>query len=241
MMLSTWKKVSLLIWTAGIFTTTVNAQIQFGVKGGFNIAELLTSSNQSVIVNNERMGIRNFPRTDVYGGFLLSVPLFKKFIFQPEVVYSQQGATGNPSGGALVSAIEKYKLNYVNIPLLIKYNLPVGFYVETGPQVGYLLSAKVDEQLVGGVNTGKYFHVKDQFKSTDIAWVLGVGYLSPIDLGFDIRYNLSLSSINNASASDMQSAPVQGGSIKNSVVQIGIFYLFGKSKNKTAFKAAEGS
>src|SRR5882757_5182301 len=204
MMFSTWKKISFLILTAGIFTTTVNAQIQFGIKGGFNIAELSTSSNQSVVVNNEHMGIRNFPRTDFHGGFLLSVPLFKKFSFQPEVVYSQQGATGNPSGGALVSA-------------------------------------KVDEQLVGGVNTGKYYHVKDQYKSTDIGWVLGVGYLSPIDLGFDIRYNLSLSSINNASASDMQSAPVQGGSIKNSVVQIGVFYLFGKSKNKTAFKAAEGS
>lgn len=225
----------------GVLSTTVNAQIQFGIKAGFNIAELQTSSHQSVTVNNETMGIRNFPRTDFHAGFLVSIPVFKNFTFQPEFVYSQQGATGNPSGGSLVSAIEKYKLNYLNVPLLLKYHLPFGFFAETGPQVGLLLSAKTDETLVGGVNTGKYFHDKDQYKSTDIGWVLGVGYLSPIDLGFDVRYNLSLSSINNASANGMQSEPIQAGSIKNSVVQIGIFYLFGKSKNKAAFKASEGS
>jgi hypothetical protein len=184
------------------------------------------------------MAIRNFSRTDFHAGFLVSIPLSKKFSFQPEVVYSQQGATGNPAGGYLVSATEKYKLNYVNVPLLLKYHLPVGFFVETGPQVGLLVSAKIDETVVGGINTNTY-HVTNQFKSTDLGWVLGVGYLSPIDLGFDIRYNQGLNSINNASASGMQNAPVQGGSIKNSVFQIGVFYLFGKSKNKTAFKANE--
>ena len=239
MTLTTFKKVSLLFFIAATFTLGANAQIQWGIKGGFNVSELLTSDHQTVTVNNDAMGLRNFPKTTLHSGVLVLIPLSKKFGFQPELLYSEQGANSNPSGGSLVSATESYKLNYVNIPLLLKYYLPVGFFVETGPQVGYLLSAKVDEALVGGVNVNKYYHVKDQFKSTDFSWVLGVGYLSPIDLGFDIRYNLGLANINNASESDRQNAPLQAGNIKNSVVQIGVYYLFGKSKNKTAFKAAE--
>ncbi|HEX9512520.1 MAG TPA: porin family protein [Puia sp.] len=238
MALSGFRKLSLLFLTAATFTMTANAQIQFGIKGGLNLAEILTSNNQLVNVHNEPMAIRNFPRTDFQAGFLVSIPLSKKFSFQPELVYSEQGATGRPVGGYLVSATEKYKLNYVNVPLLLKYNLPQGFFVETGPQVGLLVSANIVETVVGNVNDNHY-HVKDQFKSTDLSWALGAGYLAPIDLGFDIRYNLGLNNINNATVSGMQNAPVQNGSIKNSVVQIGIFYLFGKSKNKTAFKANE--
>lgn len=238
MMLTRFKKVSLLFLVAGAWAGTANAQIQLGIKGGLNLTEILTSDNQQVTVHGDPMAIRNYPRTVFNVGLLLSVPLSNKFSFQPEVVYSNQGASGRPAGGYLVSATEKYQLNYVNVPLLLKYHLPLGFFVETGPQVGLLVSARIDETVIGDVNDNHY-HVKDQFKSTDFSWALGAGYLAPIDLGFDIRYNRGLTDISNATASGMQNAPVQNGSIKNSVVQIGIFYLFGKSKNKTAFKANE--
>jgi len=229
MTLSTFRKSGLLFLTAITFTMVVNAQIEFGIKGGFNIAEILTSTDQSVTVNGNPMAIRNFPRTDFHAGVLVSIPLTKKLSLQPEATYSQQGATGNPSGGYLVSASEKYKFNYINVPVLLKYSLPYGFFAETGPQVGYLVTANIVETIVGGTTTNTY-HVKSQYKSTDFGWALGVGYMSPINLGLDIRYNLGLNNINNASTST-ENVPVQQGSIKNSVVQIGIFYQFGKLRN----------
>jgi hypothetical protein len=91
---------------------------------------------------------------------------------------------------------------------------------------------------VGADHTAN-FNVKDQFKSTDIGWTLGTGYLSPIDLGLDIRYNFGLTDINNATASGRQNAPIQNGHMKNSVVQIGIFYLFGKSGLQSGRKDSE--
>jgi hypothetical protein len=87
----------------------------------------------------------------------------------------------------------------------------------------------VDEDVVGSYYTSHY-HPKSQYKSTDIAWTLGTGYLSPFNVGFDIRYNLGLTDFSNVTPAGMQSAPVQNGSIKNSVLQIGVFYLFGKSR-----------
>jgi hypothetical protein len=230
MTLTTFRKLCLLFLTANIVTIAVNAQIEFGIKGGFNSAEILTSTGQGVNINGNPMAIRNFPRTDFHAGFLVNIPLTKKLSLQPEISYSEQGATGNPSGGYLVSASEKYKFNYINVPVLLQYKLPLGFFAETGPQFGYMVSANIVENIVGASSTNTY-HVKSQYKSTDFSWALGVGYISPINLGLDIRYNLGLNNINNASTGGTQTAPVQEGTIRNSVLQIGVFYLFGKLRN----------
>jgi len=217
---------------------TLHAQIQVGVRGGLNVSELMTSKEQAVFIGGSPQSVRNFPRNDLNAGLIVSIPLNKKFSFQPEAVFSSQGATAKPSYGYLVSASEKYQLDYVNIPLLLKYNSPLGFFFETGPQIGVLVGAKIGETIVGADHTAN-FNVKDQFKSTDIGWTLGTGYLSPIDLGLDIRYNFGLTDINNASASGMQNAPTQDGHIRNSVVQIGLFYLFGKSGLQSGRKESE--
>jgi hypothetical protein len=230
MTLTTFRKLCLLFLTANIVTLAVNAQIEIGIKGGFNSAEILTSTEQGVNVNGNPMAIRNFPRTDFHAGVLVSIPLIKKFSLQPEVLYSEQGAAGNPTGGYVVSATEKYTFNYINVPVLLQYKLPLGFYAETGPQVGLLVSANIVEDIVGATTTNTY-HVKSQYKSTDFSWAFGGGYISPINLGLDIRYNLGLNNINNASTTGTHTAPVQAGTIRNSVLQIGVFYLFGKLRN----------
>ena len=238
MTLSTCKKLVVLFLAANGYILAANAQIQVGIKGGLNVSELATSKDQTVLIGNSPEVVRNFPRTDVNAGLIVSIPLSKKFSFQPEAVFSSQGATAKPSYGYIVSTQEEYKLGYVNIPLLLKYNSPLGFFFETGPQVGLLTSAKINETIVGADHTAIY-NVKNQFKSTDIGWTLGTGYLSPIDLGLDIRYNFGLTDINNTSASGMEGAPVQSGHIKNGVLQIGLFYLFGKSGLQSGRKETE--
>jgi hypothetical protein len=235
MKLSTFRKFTAFFLAINIITLATEAQIRVGVKAGLNEAEILTSTNQTVFVNGNPQGLRNFPRAAYHGGLFLSIPLSKKFSFQPELVFSAQGANGKPNQNYLESATEEYKFNFVNIPFLLNYELPLGFFVETGPQVGILVSADIDETVVGTYTTNHY-SVKDQFKSTDISWAFGAGYLSPFDIGFDLRYNLGLTDFSNASATGMQGAPVQNGSIKNSVLQIGVFYMFGKSKTRPAKK-----
>ena len=212
----------------GGFVMRSEAQIQLGIKGGLNVSELMTSKDQYLFVNGNKQTVKNFPNSEWNGGLVVSIPLKKNFSLQPEVLYSVQGATAKPSYGYLVSSSEEYKLGYLNIPILLKYNSPVGVFLETGPQFGLLLNAKVNETVVGAAHTVSY-DVKGQFKSTDIGWALGAGYLSPIDLGIDIRYTLGLTNISNASAAGMQVVPVQNGNMKNGVLQITLFYLFGKS------------
>jgi hypothetical protein len=235
MKLSTFKKCAVFFLAMNVVALATEAQIRLGLKAGLNETEILTSNNQNVFVNGNAQGLRNFPRAAYNGGLLLSVPLTKKLSLQPELVFSAQGANGKPTQNYLESATEEYKFNFVNIPFLLKYDLPLGFFVETGPQLGILVSADIDESIVGTYTTNHY-SVKDQYKSTDISWAFGAGYLSPFDIGFDLRYNLGLTDFSNVSATGMQSAPVQNGSIKNGVLQIGLFYMFGKSKNQPVKK-----
>jgi hypothetical protein len=229
MRLSAKGKFTVLMILICVSFTTSSAQIEFGLKGGLNESEILTSDQQFVTVNGNTQQLRNFPRGGFHGGVTVSIPLSKKFSFQPEAMFSTQGANGKPTQGYLISATEEYRFNYINVPLLLKYGFPTGLFLETGPQIGYLVSVDIDENVVGSYYTSHY-HPKSQFKSTDISWALGAGYLSPVNIGFDIRYNLGLTDFSNASTSGMQSAPVQNGPVRNSVIQIGVFYLFGKPR-----------
>ena len=222
-----YKKRVILFLAVCSLTLSTRAQIQYGIKGGFNFSEMLTSNTPTTVVNGNNQTLRFFPITAFQGGVFASIPFAKKWVFQPELVYSLQGANGKPEQNYFVTATENYRFGYLNLPLLIKYKLPLGFFVETGPQVGLLLSGKINETMVGDNNTINY-NIKSQLKSTDLSWALGVGYCSPFNVGFDIRYNLGLSNISQASSDGLSTYPIPSGTIKNSVIQMGVFYIFGK-------------
>jgi hypothetical protein len=87
-----------------------------------------------------------------------------------------------------------------------------GLRVQTGPQLGILTSAKFYPTAGGETKI-------PNMNNVDFSWTAGVGYLSPIGLGIDARYNLGISNVYENSA---------GAEGKNRVWQFGIFYQFGK-------------
>lgn len=185
-------------------TTIASAQIQFGVKAGLNLA------NINVSPSTEGTSFKLSP--NVTAGVLAYIPLVSKLGLQTELLYSGQGSK-------LTSGAESgtYQLGYFNVPVLLKYKDPSGFFIEAGPQVGFLLNAKVKS---GGVSVDE----KDSFKSTDISGAFGIGYLSALNIGIDARYNLGLSNIAKSGEDNNTKA-------KNGVAQISVFYMFGgKSK-----------
>jgi hypothetical protein len=200
------KRLILLV-IAACSLATVNAQIQFGVKAGLNLA--------NVSISGDNSGNSYAMKPDFHVGALVSIPAFSSFTVQPEVVFSGQGSKvtdndpSDPSG--------TYNLQYLNVPVLLKYNASCGFFGETGPQFGILLSANAKQG-------GNSVDIKSSLKSSDFAWVFGVGYVLPVNVGFDVRYNLGLQNL----ASDASN----GGSIKNGVFQIGVFYMFGEGPKK---------
>jgi len=190
------KKLVFLVLTTGVFFTA-SAQMQFGVKAGANFSTLTGSGTSGATT-----------KTDFHGGGFVRIPLVNSFSLQPELVYSRQGAKATSDG--LVYNINQ---DYLNIPVLARYQHSSGLYGETGPQFGFLLAANV---AAGGTSQD----VKSSYKSTDFGWAFGVGYKIPlINAGVDARYNLGLSNI--------AATEISGNSVKNSVFQLGVFYVFG--------------
>lgn len=145
-----------------------------------------------------------------HGGALAHIHLTSAFSLQPEVMYSTQGTKSN--------ANSKLLLNYINVPLLLQYNFDNGFRLQGGPQVGFLIEAK---NKVGDVETD----VSNTYKTVDFSVPLGFSYLGYSGFGVDARYNIGISNISD----------VSGITRRNSVIQIGVFYLFDhhhKSKSR---------
>ncbi len=184
------KKIILVVTMAVFGLTNVNAQdIKFGAKAGLNFVSISGGDTEELGIN-----------TDFNFGVLAEIPISEKFSLQPELMYSGQGYAGEATD-------ERVALNYLNIPLMGKYYLTKGFSLETGPQIGFLLSAK-----------GKDTDDKDAFKTVDFGVNFGLGYKLDNGLNFGVRYNLGLSDINNIDGFTDKN--------KNRVFQLSVGYIF---------------
>lgn len=186
------KKILLFIVMAGSFAAA-SAQISYGVKGGLNVSNI---GGEDIEDNKAKIGFH-------LGGFV-NVPVAEKISIQPELVYSAQGVKFDDDA--------KYNFSYLNIPALARYSFAAGFYAETGPQLGFLVSARAKQE-------GEKSNVKDYFKKTDFSWALGVGYLTQSNIGVSARFNFGLSKLDEDGEAK----------IFNRVFQVGMFYVLGKT------------
>lgn len=193
---------------AVIAMISVNGQVSIGVKAGLNLASISGTG----IEDSEG-------RTSFHAGVVGEFSISEKFSFQPELIYSSQGATY----GFLVEGIEdspdmKYdvelKLDYLNIPLIGKYYVREGLSIETGPQIAFLLSSELETEIDGEAQETEEI---ENIAGSDFAWVLGMGYKMDIGLNFGARYNFGLININKAK---------ETGNLNNGVFQLSVGYFF---------------
>jgi len=170
-----------------------SAHTEFGVKAGLNVSNVSVESS----TNPDSKASVNI-------GVLAHIHLDRQFAFQPELLFSGQGYKYTVSGTTI-----NVPLNYLTLPLLGQFMFGDGFRVETGPQPGVLVSAHAKAN-------GNSTSIKDSYKTFDLSWAFGAGYLTKSGFGIDVRYNLGLSNINDASSAK----------IHNRVFAVGAFYQF---------------
>ncbi|CAM3756983.1 porin family protein [Flavobacterium gelidilacus] len=210
----------LLFAAVAVFTlANVNAQdMNFGAKAGLNVTTLTGDVEDANSLIGAHVG--------VFAEFKIS----DKFSFQPELLFSMQGAKEKYSGtetfgGNTYSYTEeaKLKLSYINIPLMAKYYVAEKFSLEAGPQIGFLISANGDyeysETLNGTTSSESTSEdVKDSFKGVDFGLNFGFGYDFTEKLSLGARYNLGLGDINDVDGSDAK--------INNAGFQVSVGYKF---------------
>jgi hypothetical protein len=156
-----------------------NVNTEFGVKGGLNMSNLYTDDADD---ENVLFGFN--------AGVYATLPVSDFIAIQPELLFTTRGSELEYNN-ALAQGNVKLKLNYIELPLLVRVNITKNFNVHAGGYASYMVSAK---------STGDGdFEFEDQYDTDDfnkfdagIAAGVGVDF-NPISVG--LRYNYGLTTI----------------------------------------------
>lgn len=211
------KKYILIICTIGLTVPIIaqNQKVKVGLKAGLNLASLTFDENE----------LNSSDKTGFTGGFMVEIPMTKNFALQPELLYNQQGGKTSFSDPDVNNSHYKstIRLNYLNIPVMLKYYLMQGVSVQAGPQIGILLKAnnKYQDNFLGYENK-ESFNLKKYTTGIDTAVNFGLGYQFKDNFYTDIRYNISYANV----FKEGDSNHFIDNDMKNRVLQITIGYLF---------------
>lgn len=160
------KKYLLLLSFAALTATAAHAQASFGIRGGANF---FTLGGNDVSENDysNRVGFH----AGVYASILPEGPVS----VEPGIFYSVKGSQ-NDDGIA-----SRAVLDYVDVPVLVRFKIGEGFNIFAGPQISFLTKSKVEGELGGST----FSFDTDAVKGTDAALVFGLGYNLP--KGFNVQ------------------------------------------------------
>lgn len=181
--------------------TATSAQgLDLGFKLGFNFANV--------------SGIEDFnQRTGLSAGLFAGAKLGDKIGLQIDALYSQQGAE---VGATYSDIVQDFNLDYISIPVVVKYYLTDNLNIHAGPQMGILLNDQ----------TGVVGQVFDNIEADTVDWLgtLGIGLDLPLGLRAEARYSFGLTRVNGSVT--IPSLPtIQEGRTRMTTLSIGYSWL----------------
>jgi hypothetical protein len=163
----------------GMLHAQDNVNTEFGVKGGLNMSNLYTDDADD---ENVLFGFN--------AGVYATLPISNFVAIQPEVLFTTRGSELEYDTD-LGSGNTKFKLNYIEVPLLVRVNITKNFNLQAGGYASYLVSSKVTGD--GAIDFEEEIDT-DDLNKFDAGIVAGVGVdFSPISIG--VRYNYGLTTI----------------------------------------------
>lgn len=191
-----------------------NAQkTRFGLKGGLNIANIdLTTNSTAPFTFNSK--------TSFNVGFIVEINVSPKLYIQPEVFYSGQGASFNfnvSNGSQQVFTYNKLNFGYINIPVIVKYDVAQNIFLEFGPQIGFLVNADLETTFN---NQTKSQSFSQNVRDYDFGLNIGLGFNATKDLSINGRYYFGLTNI------DKSEPNTTSDQLKNRVLSIDLIYKF---------------
>lgn len=155
---------------------------RIGFKGGVNFSSLYTKNS-----DNSKM------LTGFNIGLFSKVPISEHVAFQPELYYTTKGSEVTYNN-TFVDGSARFKLNYIELPLLLVLNVTDNFNIQVGPYASYLLTGTVKNE--SNVNL---FNFEDNVKVDDFNRIdAGIAVGAGVDfgsLGIGVRYNYGLTTV----------------------------------------------
>ena len=205
--------VAALFFTTA-FTNSATAQdSEVGIKGGANFSNFF---NDEVDDQNLRIGFQ--------GGLFFKAALTDFFAIQPELLYTQKGATTTYDNFFTGEGEFTQKLNYIELPVLAVINLGENLNIHAGPYVAYLMGASVENEaenddfnFVEDLNEGDY-------ERLDFGLAVGVGFEFEV-LRFGVRYDYGLKNVGKDQDFSFDGSDISSDILKNSKNSTASIYL----------------
>lgn len=149
-----------------------------GLKFGYNMASVSFDGDTET-------GKRHGFHVGFYGESFIS----EITTIQVEISYSQQGYELKDNSGTFTQ-----KLNYINVPVLLKVYPDKNFFLEAGPQVSLAISHR--EEYDSSFNL---FNSTKEYDPDNFDWGInfGGGFKTNSGLSLGVRYLLGLGSVYN--------------------------------------------
>lgn len=133
------------------------------------------------------------------GGLFLQKHFSSMMGVQVEALYTSKGARRETSVGGVLQTAEMFKLNYIDVPVLLHLSAS-GLFMDLGPQVSFISSANYE--LEAHSNNGDKIvttktDVTDNPYTVDFGYVGSIGYRAGNGIGLEVRYTGGLKKIDD--------------------------------------------
>lgn len=200
----------------------LQAFARIGIKAGVNMANEIRSFRQEDLISDFQ--------SENITGFQIGLVFqhtYKDSGFSSEIgaLFSQKGSTFKFTNNITESLIEGYnELNYIEIPLNIRYTLSMGtlgIYGFGGMYAGYMLTGKMHDESENEIFSMKFSTFADQL---DFGYNFGVGIelLEKIQLGVTWSRGLKTNSKFEFDKAQEPKLPYS----KNSLYSVNLVYMF---------------
>lgn len=179
------KKVIFAIVSVMVFTVSVNAQQRtpaseqvgsFGVRGGVNFFNW---------GGDDASGNDYTNRTGFHAGIYGNMFVTDGFAIEPGAYYSVKGTQAD------IMINSRAILNYIDVPILLRFYATDGFNIFAGPQGSILLGSKLEGDAFGQTFTFD----TDDINDLDAGVVFGLGFNMVNGINLQASYDLGLTPI----------------------------------------------
>ena len=199
------KSIFIIVLT---FSTLINVNAQQRFRAGLKVGIATTQVEGDTYAGFNKLGFS--------GGAFVVGKLNEKWSAQFELLFIQKGSKHNGDINQGDYSYYAMKLNYIEVPLLIKYHQKKITY-EAGPAYGYLISGKE-------YNFAGQYYSAIPFKSSEISFGVGVNYSFSDSWAANVRYSNSLIAIRSFNSGVSKwNTPGQ----RNNVIQLTLTRIFG--------------
>jgi long-subunit fatty acid transport protein len=213
--------------------------MKYGLKFGTNISNIISTNNEGV------KNIETSSQIGISGGLYFAIALNENWYVNPELIYSQKGASFtyqythnyDPNQSDVHNTSHELKLAYIEVNPTISYKATDKLALNFGPSVSFMLTPDYTILTDKGLNDNHSELLEGIYKeeTVDVGLNLGISYYLTENFLIDSKVNSSF--MKAGTISKLTNTGIVNGTltntpkiniyeIKNSVISFSIAYLF---------------